>query len=190
MCLMVPSRVEAGGAGCATADPCDSGAGKIGLAINCDPAGAPELTITPTSCAGGPGPATYSLLRVAVRCFDASEPKQARYTDRHGFDFASGPWVVSDSGVSGGVVSGCANFLAVAHWNRNGTEVQAQCVKVVDPELVPALVPDCVVPTGEEIADLSQSMRSYGAILPVTGVNSCTPDPDRLAPVPRCRNAP
>ena len=165
--LVVPSRAAAGGAGCATADPCTTG-GKIGLTINCDPAGPPELTITPTSCSGGPGSATYSLLRVAVRCFDSGEPAQARYTDRHGFDVASGTWDLSNR-----LISGCANFLAAAHWNRNGTEVQAQCVKVV----TPALVPDCVQATGDETADLTSGVSLYPHILPQTGTNSCTPDP-------------
>lgn len=169
MGLPAAPAVEAALQGCTTSDPCDPGAGGIGLTINCTGG----LTVAPVSCGAGPG-FGKSLLRVAVRCFDPGEPEQARYADRDGFDVNSGTWNLIDPDNPQDpidLVSGCENFLAAAHWNRDGFQVQAQCVRVTDPALE---VGDCEAPTGEEAADLSL----YAAILPQWGDNSCTPDPD------------
>jgi hypothetical protein len=72
--LAAAPPVEAAGEGCTTSDACQGG---IGLAINCNPPGTKKLTIAPVNC-GGAGTFSRSLLRVAVRCFDAGAPDQAR----------------------------------------------------------------------------------------------------------------
>jgi YVTN family beta-propeller protein len=152
--------VLAGGENCFDETTCtEAGPTGFQFSISCL---AGQVQVESTSCVDPAEAGTLSLLRVALRCFDAAQPDPARYTDLHGF---------SGDGAFADIVGDCTDYIAAAQWIRGNRQFEAQCAHTPNDR-----VPECRPLTTEDEADIADSVRLYAGIHPAPGRYSCYPN--------------